>query len=141
MREKRANGEWTVPRGADSSAWKGGSQAGKERRRASGKEAETLRRYRQKNPDKVREFTRRRKGRKIGRLPYGTIPKLREAQKNRCAICSASLKHGDHLDHILPLARGGRHEPGNLQLLCPPCNLHKSDRDPIQHMQSLGRLL
>jgi 5-methylcytosine-specific restriction endonuclease McrA len=141
MREKRARGEWTVHCGEANWKWKGGAKACRERRRDDGREAATLRQYRRNNPDKVREFAGRRKDRKMDRLPYGTIPKLRERQKNRCAICSTSLRHGDHLDHILPLARGGRHEPGNLQLLCPPCNLHKSDRDPIKHMQSLGRLL
>jgi len=41
----------------------------------------------------------------------------------------------------LPLARGGKHEPRNIQFLCEHCNLTKNARDPIDHMQSLGRLL
>lgn len=141
MRQKRARGEWTVLKGEANPKWKGGKKACIARLIASGVMAERVRRYRRENPDKVREFAQRRADRKIGRLPYGTLPDLREKQRNRCAICGTSLSKGDHLDHIVPLARGGRHAPDNLQLLCPPCNLHKSDRDPIQHMQSLGRLL
>lgn len=141
MREMRERGEWTFRRGAEQPNWKGGAKARTRRLIESGVAAERVREYRRKNPDKVREFAKRRKDRTHGTLPYGTIPKIRERQKNRCAICTCSLKNGDHLDHIVPLARGGKHEPSNLQLLCPPCNLAKSSRDPIEHMQSLGRLL
>lgn len=121
--------------------WKGGSRAAFQRRKEKVDTAALLRAYRKANPDKVREFSFRRKGRKIGRLPRGTLPTIRKAQRNRCAICRVSLKGGSHVDHITPLARGGLHEPRNLQLLCQSCNLAKSGRDPIIHMQSLGRLL
>lgn len=141
MRQMRAAGEWTVLRGEKNPAWTGGYQAAKLRRIESGKAAEQLRRYRQKNPEKVREFASRRKSRKHGRLPRGTVAGLFSAQKGRCAICRTSIRGAYHLDHIMPLARGGGHVKSNLQLLCPPCNLRKSDRDPIVHMQSLGRLL
>lgn len=141
IKRARREGRWTVLRGEENPRWRGGAEARKERLRRSGKQKEWTKRYRKNNPDKVREFALRRKSRKSAPLPYGTIPKIREMQKNRCAICRASLAKGDHLDHIMPLAKGGQHTPANLQLLCPPCNLAKSDRDPIVHMQSLGKLL
>lgn len=137
----REEGLIKMPVGPDNKQWKGGPKAATARRIASGKAAETLRKYRQNNPDKVKEFSQRRAGRKLDKLPYGTLPKLREVQGDKCAICSTKLSGKGHLDHIVPLARGGKHEPSNLQFLCAPCNLHKSDRDPITHMQSLGRLL
>lgn len=60
----------------------------------------------------------------------------------RCAVCKASIEGAAyHLDHIKPLARGGGNDPSNLQLLCPPCNLSKSAKDPIDFMQSRGYLL
>lgn len=141
IREKRARGEWTVLSGEANPRWMGGKEAATRRLIESGRRAEQVKRYRAKNPDKVREFTRRRKERKLGRLPRGTISRIRALQRNRCAICRVSLRNGDHVDHIIPLARGGTHTSGNIQLLCPTCNVRKSDRDPIQHMQSLGRLL
>lgn len=128
-------------KGADHPSWRGGPKAAIRRRIESGKARDHLRKYRSENPDKVKEFCQRRAGRRLGKLPYGTIPKIRQMQRSKCAICAASLAGGYHLDHILPLARGGLHAPRNLQLLCQPCNLRKSSRDPIQHMQSLGRLL
>jgi 5-methylcytosine-specific restriction endonuclease McrA len=141
VKELRANGIIKAPRGPDNKQWKGGHKASVARRIADGRAAEQLRKYRQANPDKVREFSQRRAGRKLDKLPYGTLPKLREAQGDKCAICATRLHGKGHLDHVVPLAKGGKHLPGNLQFLCAPCNLHKSDKDPIAHMQSLGRLL
>lgn len=140
---RKAEAEGRNPRliGEDNPLWKGGREAYRARWQASGKAAATLRAYRKANPDKVREFSVRRKGRKLDKLPYGTLPAIRKAQGNKCAICARSLKSGSHLDHITPLAKGGKHEPRNIQFLCAPCNLAKSDRDPIVHMQSLGMLL
>lgn len=138
-RQMEAEGRVTHYRGEDHPSWTGGKEAQRERRKP--KERLWLREYRKKNPDKVREFSRRRQGRKLGKLPYGTLPRIRKLQNNRCAICRGSIAKASHVDHIMPLARGGRHEASNIQLLCPPCNLAKSSRDPIKHMQSLGRLL
>jgi 5-methylcytosine-specific restriction endonuclease McrA len=33
-----------------------------------------------------------------------------------------------HADHVIPYSRGGRTTWPNLQLLCGPCNLRKSDK-------------
>lgn len=62
-------------------------------------------------------------------------------QKWRCAVCRTDLKLGKHLDHVIPLAAGGRHEVGNFQWLCPDCNLAKSAKHPVEFMQSRGFLL
>lgn len=127
--------------GPDNAQWKGGPVALRRRQIESGKTAVWVRRYRKENPDKVREFRQRRKARTLEKLPEGTVASLHDAQKGKCAICRAVLKKKWHLDHVTPLAKGGEHAPKNLQLLCAPCNLRKSDRDPIDHMRSLGRLL
>lgn len=48
--------------------------------------------------------------------------------------CEYSLMHQAlqgatfHLEHVLPRARGGAAELGNLAWACPGCNLHKADR-------------
>lgn len=34
-----------------------------------------------------------------------------------------------HVDHIIPIAMGGRDEADNMQALCHRCNIQKSDRD------------
>lgn len=46
------------------------------------------------------------------------------AQSGRC-LCGADLTVAWHIDHIVPISRGGTNWPHNIQLLCPPCNLDK----------------
>ena len=46
----------------------------------------------------------------------------------RCVICGRSAKDGVqlHVDHILPVSKGGKTIPSNLRTLCSECNLGKS---------------
>ena len=46
-----------------------------------------------------------------------------------------------HIDHIMPLSKGGRHTISNLVVSCPTCNLQKNAKDPYQFAQERGRLL
>ena len=51
----------------------------------------------------------------------------------RCAICGRTAADGVklHVDHIIPVAKGGKTEPGNLRTLCSECNEGKKDKyDP-----------
>ena len=47
-----------------------------------------------------------------------------------CTICGASTKQGVrlHVDHIIPIAKGGKSTPDNLRTLCERCNIGKSDK-------------
>ena len=50
----------------------------------------------------------------------------------RCVYCATRLdQHTATLDHVVPLARGGLHDPGNLVVACGPCNRLKGDRLPF----------
>ena len=59
-------------------------------------------------------------------------PKLRQAvgddQDWRCVYCNADVsgKGKPHLDHIIPVSRGGSADRENLQILCVSCNYSKS---------------
>jgi len=48
----------------------------------------------------------------------------------KCQLCGASSKDGYtklHVDHIIPIAKGGKTEKSNLRTLCDRCNLGKRD--------------
>lgn len=48
----------------------------------------------------------------------------------RCQICGSTAQDGVklHVDHIIPVSKGGKTEPSNLQTLCDRCNLGKSNK-------------
>lgn len=97
-----------------------------------------------KNPNKQIEASHHRRAIErgsVGQVSRNIKTKLREAQGNKCAFCSQSLTRKKvHLDHIVPLARGGQHTDLNLQVLCSTCNHRKSAKDPIQFAQENGKL-
>lgn len=99
------------------------------------------------NPDKVKAKSlrsnnarRARLAGSSGKLSKGIVAKLLKLQKGKCAYC-ATVLHKHHLDHIIPLALGGKNTDDNVQLLCPPCNMSKGAKHPIDYMQSKGLLL
>jgi 5-methylcytosine-specific restriction endonuclease McrA len=108
------------------------------------RERNRSRQKQRKNPlaAAVREQRRRARMREaVGNFTVADIVGIRKLQRDRCACCQAFLKGKGHIDHIVPLSRGGSNERRNLQILCRPCNLSKSCRDPIEFMQSRGALL
>ena len=48
----------------------------------------------------------------------------------RCQICGSTAQDGVklHVDHIIPVSKGGKTIPSNLRTLCDRCNLGKSDK-------------
>ena len=53
------------------------------------------------------------------------IGKLLCRQDARCAYCRQLLTGEYHIDHKLPVSRGGKNDLENLHLTCPRCNLIK----------------
>ena len=48
----------------------------------------------------------------------------------RCQICGSCASDGVklHVDHIIPIAKGGKSVESNLRTLCDRCNIGKSDK-------------
>lgn len=70
--------------------------------------------------------------------------KLLEFQQNAkvCYWCNKSLKNKVvHIDHYVPLAKGGEHTLSNLVVSCQSCNNRKHAKDPIVFANSMEKLL
>lgn len=84
-----------------------------------------------------RDLEQRRRARKRNAF-VANVYRLRvfEADGYRCHIChrkTDATKAVPHpraptLDHVIPLAKGGTHEPMNCRTACFQCNATKSDR-------------
>ena len=98
------------------------------------KARENGRKWHAENPEKSRAIDRNRRARKKnaeGSHTAGDIESIRERQHDQCNVCGLLLWGRGHVDHIVPLSRGGSNWPSNLQLLCAPCNISKHARDPF----------
>jgi 5-methylcytosine-specific restriction endonuclease McrA len=71
------------------------------------------------------------------KISAGTIKSLFMDQEGKCVFCKEPLAEY-HVDHIIPIARGGDGREENLQLLCPKCNLSKRAKDPVRYMLEAG---
>lgn len=127
------------------------------------KTRELARKYRKNNPEKVKQGkiaweqanpdknkaisakrTQNRRAKKLGNggtLSKGIVQKLLNLQNGKCACCGKPLNNGYHLDHIMPLALGGKNSDNNVQLLAPICNWKKGSKHPDDWARENGKLL
>lgn len=122
---------------ADSPARMAWTEANRERIRAYARVQQA--RYRAEHPDSTREWwaanpTRHRLYQAKRRFREANGPGVSERDwrrlvrryDSRCAYCGARCD--PHMDHVIPLKRGGQHSIGNVLPACQPCNSSKSAR-------------
>jgi 5-methylcytosine-specific restriction endonuclease McrA len=133
---------------ARSKAWQS-SPEGRAYRRAylqanAGKRQAWARQDRQKNPERyaaywkqwagenaeaVAEIGRMRRARQKGNPDSIGVPawewrKILNRFQGRCAYCGV-VPDVLHMDHVVPISKGGRHAPANVVPACQKCNLTK----------------
>jgi 5-methylcytosine-specific restriction endonuclease McrA len=87
------------------------------------------------NADKRRESTRRRKALLKGATTIEQFTKddVFELCQGICGICQQPVDPDNwHLDHIIPLSRGGQHTLDNVQVSHPRCNIRKKAKLPSE---------
>ena len=87
--------------------------------------------YRQNNKDKVNAKEAKRKALKLNQSPV--LTPVEKILINRYYELSTKLNTTAgfikyHVDHIIPLSKGGLHHPDNLQIITAKDNLCKSDK-------------
>jgi hypothetical protein len=91
--------------------------------------------WRDRNPDAVLFHSRNRVSRKRANGGFVSKEDLQEImgeQSFLCVACFSDLRKATpHLDHIMPLSKGGTHTKDNIQFLCAPCNLSKHAKHPL----------
>lgn len=76
----------------------------------------------------------------------GTVTKesLKKKNKGNCYICGVSfkdLKDKDiHLEHVIPLSRGGLHSIHNMEFSCKSCNLKKGNKTYDEYINYLNKI-
>lgn len=99
------------------------------------------------NPERVREFVRagklRRRAREHNAEGTHTAADIKAQyarQNGKCYYCHVKVGDRYHVDHVIPLSRGGSNGPENIVIACPSCNTSKSDKLPHEWAQG-GRLI
>ena len=71
-------------------------------------------------------------------VPAKVRVQVLDRDNSTCQLCGATIADGVklHVDHIVPLSKGGTNELDNLQTLCQDCNLGKSDSTDLNMVRN-----
>lgn len=105
--------------------------------------AAVVKRWRENNPEEWRAmgrnaYSKRKAAEKGNQSCFVSTREARKIISSPCANCGTL--DNIHLDHIIPLSRGGRHSVGNLQPLCQYCNLSKNNKLQIEWRKNSGNV-
>lgn len=94
---------------------------------------EGKKRYREENSEKLRGMDRRR--RELQHHAMRSAPYAEEyvalIAKDPCSYCGGER---EHIDHIIPLSKGGTGDWDNLAPACARCNLSKGTKSPLEFL-------
>ena len=91
--------------------------------------------YRVTHPDAAREYCAIRRARIAGAPVVETFARAEifERDGGVCHVCHKKVDPNNwHLDHLVPLARGGEHSRVNVAIAHPKCNMRRSAYGPAQ---------
>jgi len=85
------------------------------------------------NPEMYQAYRHARRAREISAPGHFTSEDIKtqfKMQKGRCWHCQKELNRNYHIDHLIPLSRGGSNDARNIVISCPECNRSKNDKLP-----------
>ena len=107
------------------------------------KERKRVIRYKHINPEKAMEWGNKRQ-KIMAENSTGTVTRVEIcklfARFKTCPYCGKKIRSGDaHIDHLVPLSKGGLHTISNLVVCCSSCNLKKSAKDLNEWEQEIKK--
>lgn len=80
------------------------------------------------NIERYRAYSRNRYALKwsLGTHTADDVIRQYEKQQGHCFWCSEPVNQLYHVDHVIPVSRGGSNSPDNIVIACPSCNHRKS---------------
>lgn len=76
------------------------------------------------------QIKRARKHSAPGKFTKQDIQNIYQKQEGLCYWCKKDLNNIYHIDHYIPLSRGGSNFPDNIVLACPHCNIARNNKLP-----------
>lgn len=88
----------------------------------------------------IRNYESRRRSQKSSGVATKELRKWVANAEKKCYWCGNKCEKNYHVDHYMPLSKGGPHEIENLVIACAPCNLKKNAKHPYEFAKEVGRL-
>lgn len=91
--------------------------------------------YRKKNSARINHLVAKRAAKMKGPVKHSELIRAiymlaSSSEKKTCYYCQKDFTCPVHVDHVIPLAKGGPHSIENLCLACPKCNVTKNAKLP-----------
>ena len=102
---------------------------------------EKAKEYRNNNKNLIRSHRSNYRARKkiaLGVITPELIELRHKQQKNLCYYCDTLYNDQYHIDHMVPLVRGGTNEPHNICIACIQCNLRKHTKMPWDFLKLIA---
>lgn len=111
--------------------------------------------WRLKNADKIKQqaatwakqnkaivchLARTRRARKSNAAGFASVDAVKaraDYYGNKCAYCKR--KQAEHIDHVIPLVRGGTNWPANLRPACASCNTSKGSKSLTEWRRQISK--
>jgi 5-methylcytosine-specific restriction endonuclease McrA len=95
--------------------------------------------WQKSRPDLARDSAARYRARKTSRALLVTPKDVRALVARYSGLCAYCDRPYEHLDHVIPLSRGGWHSIGNLLPACEFCNIQKHSKTITEWRMWLSR--
>jgi 5-methylcytosine-specific restriction endonuclease McrA len=99
-------------------------------------------RWQKANPDRIAAYHHNRRALALGNGGTHTFSDIQtqyNRQMGKCFYCGKKVGNSYHVDHIVPLSKGGSNGPENIAIACPTCNMRKNAKMPEEFMEQISK--